>query len=112
VRRLGQLVPRVPVTDEAVALAVSLARRSRPHEDRAPREVKEYVRFGAGPRGSQALVLAAKSRAALGGRAAADVEDIRALALLALRHRMVLSFKAEADGVKDSDIVNVLLKTA
>src|SRR5690606_33575049 len=102
VRQLGELVPRVPVTDEAVALAVRLARSSRPSSPDAPDLVRKYVRFGAGPRGSRALVLAAKARAAVRGEAAADVEDVLALALPALRHRLVLSYQAEADGVDDA----------
>ena len=72
-------MPRIPITDEAVNLAVRLSRISRPGDSDAARGVSEYVRFGAGPRGSQALVLAAKARAALRGEAAADVDDVRAL---------------------------------
>lgn len=104
-RKFGDLVPRIPITDEAVDLAVRLARASRPTSPDAPEEVKKYVRFGAGPRGSQALVLAAKARAAVRGDAAADVDEIAALTLPALRHRLVLGYRAEADGVKDSDVL-------
>jgi MoxR-like ATPase len=67
------------------------------------------VRFGAGPRGSQALVLAGKARAALRGQAACDVEDIRALLMPVLRHRVVLSFRAEADGVTEEDVLRGVL---
>ena len=105
VRALQGLIPRMPVTDAAVELAVALGRATRPHEPKAPREVRELVRFGAGPRGSQALVLAAKARAALRGEAAADVDDVRALVAPVLRHRMVLSYRAEAEGVRDVDIL-------
>jgi MoxR-like ATPase len=105
VRALGSLVPRIPVTDEAVDLAVKLARATRPGAPGEVREVRDYVRFGAGPRGSQALVLAAKGRAALRGEAAADVDDVRALLVPALRHRLVLSYRAEADGVRAQDIL-------
>ncbi len=105
VRALQGLVPRLPVTDEAVALAVALGRATRPQGPRPIHEVSEYVRFGAGPRGSQALVLAAKARAALRGEAAADVDDIRALVVPVLRHRLVLSYRAEADGVRDVDVL-------
>jgi MoxR-like ATPase len=112
VRALGELVPRIPITDEAIALAVRLARQSRPGADGAPKEVRDYVRFGAGPRGSQALVLVAKARAALRGQAAADVDDVRAMALPALRHRLVLSYRAEADGVRDTDIVTALVRAS
>jgi MoxR-like ATPase len=110
VRAVGRLVPRIPITDEAVNLAVSLARATRPAEARTVSQVREYVRYGAGPRGSQALVLAAKARAALRGEAAADVDDVRALIVPALRHRIVLSYRAEADGVKDVDVLREVEK--
>jgi MoxR-like ATPase len=102
------------VTDAAVRLAVALGRATRPRggngeASSAPREVTEYVRFGAGPRGSQALVLAAKARAALRGEAAADVDDVRALLVPVLRHRLVLSYRAEAEGVRDTDVLGKVL---
>jgi len=111
-RTFTELVPRIPVTDEAIELSVRLSRLSRPSSPEAPEEVRRYVRFGAGPRGSQALVLSAKARAAARGEAAADVEDIAAMALPALRHRLVLGYRAEADGVKDRDIVNAIRRKA
>jgi MoxR-like ATPase len=110
VREVGRLVPRVPVTDEAVNLAVDLARATRPGDARVTSAVREYVRYGAGPRGSQALVLAAKARAALRGEAAADIDDVRALIVPALRHRIVLSYRAEADGVQDVDVLREVEK--
>ncbi len=110
VRLLQDLVPRIPVTEEAVQLAVRLARASRPESSEAPEVVRKYVRFGAGPRGSRSLVLAAKARAAVRGEAAADVDDVLALALPALRHRLVRSYRADADGVSDADIVAELVK--
>jgi MoxR-like ATPase len=113
VRALQGLVPRMPVTDAAVELAVALGRATRPNDSNAPREARDLVRFGAGPRGSQALVLAAKARAALRGEAAADVDDVRALALPVLRHRLVLSYRAEAEGVRDEDVIDrVVAKVA
>jgi MoxR-like ATPase len=111
VRAIGALVPRIPVTDEAVNLAVSLARATRPLAAKVAAEVKDYVRYGAGPRGSQALVLAAKARAALRGEAAADVDDVRAMLVPALRHRIVLSYRAEADGVRDVDVLRAVEKS-
>jgi MoxR-like ATPase len=111
VRALQMLVPRIPVTEAAVELSVKLARATRPVRGARAKSsrVNEYVRFGAGPRGSQALVLAAKARAALAGQAAADVADVRAVVLPVLRHRLVLSYRAEADGVKDADILEDIL---
>jgi MoxR-like ATPase len=99
------LVPRIPVTDEAVDFAVKMARATRPTTPAALADVKQYIRFGAGPRGSQALVLAAKARAALRGEAAADVEDVEALIVPTMRHRLVLSYRADADGVDVKDLL-------
>ncbi len=110
VGEFSDLIPRIPVSDEAVRLAVNLARRSRPEEAQAPSMVRDYVRFGAGPRGSRALVLAAKASAALRGQAAADIDDVRRVAVAALRHRLVLSYRAEADGIDGDDLVAQLLR--
>jgi MoxR-like ATPase len=112
VQQFGELVPRIPIVEEAVRLAVRIGRLSRPSEPLAPQKVRDYVRFGAGPRGSQALVLAAKARAAVRGEAAADIEDVRAMALSALRHRLVLGYRAEADGVTDADLVQAIVAAA
>jgi MoxR-like ATPase len=109
-RSIIGLIPRIPVTDEAVSLAVGYARASRPGGPRSPKEVADYVRYGAGPRGSQALVLAAKARAALRGEAAADVADVRALLLPTLRHRLVLSYRADADRVEPADVLEKIQK--
>jgi MoxR-like ATPase len=106
-KALQSLVPRMPITDEAVSLAVTLTRKTRPSAAAAT-AVNDYVRFGAGPRGSQALVLASKARAALRGHAAADVEDIRALTVPVLRHRLVMSYRAESDGVSEEDLLSQL----
>ena len=117
VRALQALVPRIPVTEEAVALAVALGRATRPRAKSGGeggggvKQVDEYVRFGAGPRGSQALVLAAKARAALRGEAAADVEDVKALVVPVLRHRLVMSYRAEAEGVRDTDVLQAVLQS-
>jgi MoxR-like ATPase len=111
VRALQALIPRMPVTDAAVHLAVDISRATRPTDPKAPREVKELVRFGAGPRGPQALVLAAKARAALRGEAAADIDDIRELAVPVLRHRLVLSYRAEVEGIRDMDVLERVLRS-
>jgi MoxR-like ATPase len=110
VRALQALVPRMPVTDAAVDHAVALARATRPNEPNSPPEVRELVRFGSGPRGPQALVMAAKARAALRGEAAADIDDVRQLAIPVLRHRLVLSYRAEVQGVRDVDVLERILR--
>lgn len=112
VEQFSALIPKIPVSDEAVALAVKLARLSRPEDEGAPEIVKSYVRFGAGPRGSRALVLAAKALAALRGEAAADLDEIKAVSAAALRHRLVMSYRAEADGVSADQVVADLLRRA
>lgn len=109
---LQALVPRVPVAPHVVEHAVALVRGSRPDAPSAPRVVKDYVAFGAGPRASQALILGAKARAVLDGRFAAEVEDVRALAQPVLRHRVVASFRAEAEGVKAEDVITAILEAA
>ena len=106
---LQDLVPRVPVAPHVIEHAVALVRATRPEESGAADFVKQYVAFGAGPRASQALVIGAKARAVLSGRFAADTDDVRALALPVLRHRIVPSFRAEADGVRPAELVKKLL---
>lgn len=105
VLQFGGLVPKIPITSSAVELAVRLTRATRPVGSDVHADVKRYVRFGAGPRGSQALVLAAKARAAMQGEPAADVQDVLDLAVPALRHRLVLGYRAEADGVSDQHVL-------
>lgn len=112
VEAFRELIPRIPVTDEAVELAVRLCRSSRPLEKSAPDRVREYVRYGAGPRGGRALLLCAKARAALRGEAAADVDDVRQVAQAGLRHRLVMSYRAEADGIAADDIISSLLEAS
>jgi len=108
VLQFGRLIPRIPITDEAVELAVKIARATRPDDRDVLPEVARYVRFGAGPRGSQSLVLAAKAQAAANGQPAADIENVVSLVLPALRHRLVLGYRAEADSVRDEDILRLV----
>lgn len=104
------LVLRVPAAEPIVELAVRIARRSRPAEASAPAEVREFVAYGAGPRATQHLVLAAKARALLEGRPAVDAEDIRALAHPVLRHRILTNFHAEAQRVIADDVIGRILE--
>ncbi len=93
------LVRQVPVTVAMVEYAVALTRATRPGEATAPTEIKEFVTYGAGPRGAQFLILAAKARALLQGRYAVDKSDIRALLEPVLCHRIIRNFSAEAQGI-------------
>ena len=107
---LQELVLRVPAADHVVRHAVELVRLTRPKEPGAPDFVRELVEWGAGPRASQYLVLAAKARAVLDGRTAASVEDVRALAQPVLVHRVLTNFRAESDGVTSEQLVARLLE--
>jgi len=107
---LQELVRRVPVPDHVVRYAVELVRQTRPKEPGAPEVVRKHVNWGAGPRASQYLVVAAKARAVLQGRFAATVEDVRSLALPVLRHRVLPNFAAESEGITSTRIVEQLLE--
>ena len=109
VTALQNLVQRVPVADHVIDFATDLVRATRPHGEEAPEFVKEFVAWGAGPRSGLALVMAAKARAILEGRAYAITDDIRHVALPALRHRISTTFNAEAAGVTTDSIVKRLL---
>ncbi len=109
IQELQDLVRRVPVSDAVVRYAVDLVRRTRPGSDRSPKYVKDWVSWGAGPRASQYLVLGAKARAALDGRATPDRDDVSAVARQVLRHRVVTNFNAEADGITSLEIIQRLL---
>jgi MoxR-like ATPase len=103
-----RLVRRIPVSEHVIEYAVQLVRATRPQNGALPM-VREYLRYGAGPRASQYLILGAKARAALYGRYTPTVEDVRAVTLPVLRHRMVLNFAAEADNVSAAMLVERLL---
>ena len=104
-RELMGLVRRLPAPPSLVSHAVALARATRPGEPDASPAVRRYVSFGAGPRAGQNLVLGAKARAAMDGRAIPDLEDVDAVAFSVLRHRVVLNFQAEAEGVGIEEIL-------
>jgi MoxR-like ATPase len=111
IRSLQRLVRRVPVPDHVLDYAVRMARSTRPG-DGASDYVRNWVAWGAGPRASQYLVLAAKTRAVLAGKYAPETEDVRAAAQSVLRHRIVTNFTAEADGVAAGDIVERIVRDA
>jgi len=109
IMQLQELVRRVPVADHVVKYAVALARATRPTTPNAPAFIKESVSWGAGPRASQFLILAAKARAILDGRYAVSTDDVAALARPTLQHRLILNYRAEAEGQRPGDIVDRLL---
>ncbi|MEL6610578.1 MAG: MoxR family ATPase [Bacteroidota bacterium] len=99
------LVRQVPVADNVIEYAVRLAARTRPGREGTPDFVNEYLSYGAGPRASQYLILGAKARALLGGRVTPLREDVQAMAVPVLRHRIVTNFNAEAEGVTPVDVI-------
>ena len=107
---LQSLVRRIPVSDHVIGYAVRLARKTRPVEDEVPDFIKNWVSWGAGPRASQYMILGAKTKSVLDGRYSPSCEDIRTVAKPVLRHRIVTSFTAEADGVNTDQIVDRLLE--
>ena len=108
---LSHIVKRVPVADHLAKYAIQFARRTRSENSDAPDVVRQYVHWGAGPRASQYMILAAKARAVLHGRYYVSSDDIRAVATPVLRHRIVTNFNAEAEGVSADDIVHQLAAT-
>jgi MoxR-like ATPase len=108
--RCQRLVREIPIADHVLSYAVRLVRATRPAEPSAPSYVREWVTWGAGPRAAQCLTLGGKSAAALRGAVNVSCEDIRALARPVLRHRIIPSFAAEAEGVRAEDIVDRLLQ--
>ena len=103
------LVRRVPVTDHVIEYAVKLVHKTRPSSGLANKDTADYLEWGAGPRASQSLILAAKCNALLSGKYSPDIEDVKAVALPVLRHRIIRNFKAEAEGISVDDIIARLL---
>ena len=106
---MQELVRRVPVSTHVIRYAVMLARASRPNEEESLPFVKEWVEWGAGPRASQYLILAAKARAIMNDGYVASVEDVKAVAPSILRHRIITNFRAQAEGITSLGVVQRLL---
>jgi MoxR-like ATPase len=106
---IQKLIRRIPVTDNVIEYAVALVGKTRPKSEAAKPMVKSYLDWGAGPRASQNLILAAKAHAAIKGKYSPDIEDVKAVAIPILSHRIVKNYKAEAEGVSIADIINSLL---
>jgi MoxR-like ATPase len=109
IKEYQNLVRKTPVADNVVEYAVKLVSKTRPNTAMASKESNEYLEWGAGPRASQFLIIGAKCNALLNGKYSPDIEDVQAVAVPILRHRIVRNFKAEADGISVSDIIKKLL---
>jgi MoxR-like ATPase len=110
ITQLCRIVRRIPVAEPVARYALQLARRTRPGKDKVPDFVNDFVLWGAGPRASQYLVLGAKARAVLAGRYYVSREDIRAVALPVLRHRIRTNFNADAEGISPDTLINRLIE--
>jgi MoxR-like ATPase len=109
--QLQEIVRKAPISDNVVDYAVRLVRSTRPDDEHAPDYIRQWMSWGAGPRASQTLILGSKARAILDGRYAVSIEDIKALAYPALRHRIILNFHAEAEGITTNQVISKLLDT-
>lgn len=103
-----QLIRKIPVADNVIEYAVRLVGKTRPKSEDAAQIVKDYVDWGAGPRASQNLILAAKAHAAVNGKYSPDIEDVQAVATGILRHRLIKNYKAEAQGLTIEEIIQSL----
>ena len=106
---IQQLIRKIPIADNVIEYAVRLVGKTRPKSEIAPEIVQKYLDWGAGPRASQSLILGAKAHAAMHGKYSPDIEDVRAVALPILAHRIVKNYKAEAEGISIAAIVTSLL---
>ncbi|CAL2076985.1 MoxR family ATPase [Tenacibaculum sp. 190524A05c] len=105
---IQKLIRKIPVADNVIEYAVSLVGKTRPNSDLATDLVKSYIDWGAGPRASQNLILAAKAHAAVNGKYSPDIEDVQAIAVPILSHRVVKNYKAEAEGITIKEIITSL----
>ncbi len=106
---IQHLVRRIPVPENVISYTVNMVNNSRPGLDTASDFIRQYVDWGAGPRASQNLILAAKAHAAINGKYSPDIEDVRAVSMGILRHRIIKNYKAEAEGITEEAIIRKLL---
>ena len=109
--RMGKTLRKVPVAPEVQSYLVALVRATHPENELSPKSVKEFVRNGASPRAGQAILSAARAKAILDDRYHVSEEDIRSVAKQALRHRMILSFEGEAEGVKSDQLIDEVIES-
>lgn len=106
-----ELVHRVPVSEHVAEYAVSISRSTRPNNSNTNETVRKWVSWGVGPRGSQNLILGSKAKALLEGRFTPTTQDVKFIAPAVLKHRVVLNYRAEAEGIKAIDVINEVLET-
>ncbi len=109
--QMQHLVRSIPVAPSLTRYVVRILRATHPEDERAPEQVRRYIRFGSSPRGAQAMLLAARIRCAMQGRLSPSVEDVHASAYPALRHRIILNFEGEAEQVENDSILRQVLET-
>lgn len=102
------VIRRIPVADNVIEYAVAMVGKTRPNGDTATDLVKQYIDWGAGPRASQNLILAAKTHAAINGKFSPDIENVQAVATSILRHRIIKNYKADAEGITEAQIIKSL----
>jgi MoxR-like ATPase len=105
---IQHVIRRIPVADNVIEYAVKMVAKTRPHGESASELVKNYIDWGAGPRASQNLILAAKTHAAINGKFSPDIENVQAVAESILRHRIIKNYKAEAEGISEEQIIKSL----
>ncbi|GAB4296450.1 MAG: MoxR family ATPase [Ignavibacteriaceae bacterium] len=104
-----ELVRRVPVADNVIEFAVKVSGMTRPGNDSVPQFIKDWITWGAGPRASQYLILAAKARCVMQGRFTPNIDDVKSSMIPVLRHRIITNFNAEADGIRSVDVIRKLI---
>jgi len=105
-----QLVRKVPVAENVIEFAVKIANMTRPSNGNSPQFIKDWITWGAGPRASQYMILAAKTKSVIQGRYTPDIDDVKNAMLPVLRHRIITNFSAEAEGIKALDVIDKLSK--
>ena len=107
--KFQEIITKMPVTDNVLQYAVGLVAKTRPNSEKTANIVTEYIEWGAGPRASQYMIMAAKCHAAINGKYSPDIEDVKAIAIPVLTHRIVKNYKAEAEGMSIEKIIELIL---
>ena len=107
--RFQEVITRLPVTSNVLEYTVGLVAKTRPKSEKAADVVRQYIEWGAGPRASQYMLMAAKCHAAINGKYSPDIEDVKAIAIPVLMHRLVKNYKAEAEGMSIEKIIQSIL---